>query len=132
MQPVSKMKALSVLSMAVVATMGAKTAHAAALSLYYNNIVDFDPSTNTVVQAFGYGAGNTNSASYTGPTSINIAVGDILEFGVDAVVTNNVNPDGGKLTGTITVSAGKTTKVQAIQPSFLGLATMSVTVPSTD
>jgi hypothetical protein len=127
-----KMKALSVLSMAVVATMGAKAAHAATLSLYYDNIVDFDPTTDTVVQSYGYGAGNTDGTSYTGPTSINIAQGDILEFGVDAVVTNNVNPDGGKNTGTIVVNAGKTTKTQAVQPTNLGLSTLSITVPSSD
>ncbi len=133
MQTAKKMKVSSVLSMAVAATLSARAAHAATLNIYYDNIIDYDLSTNTVVQSYGYGSGNTNNGvSYTGPTSINIAVGDILEFGIDAVVTNNVNPDGGKLTGTITVNAGKTTKVQSIQPSYLGLSSLSMVVASTD
>jgi hypothetical protein len=121
MQSAKKMKALSVLSMAVAATMGAK-AHAATLTIYYDNIVEYTPSF-TVVQSYGYGQGPI-------PTSINIAQGDFLAFGIDAVVTNNVNPVAGQTTGG-TVSKGKLTG-GAVQPSYLGLSTMSIVVPSSD
>ncbi len=130
MQSNRKLKAFSLLSMAVAATMGAKATHAATLTLYYDNIIDFNPATSTVVQSYSYGStGGDYSAM---PTSINIAQGDILEFGIDAVVTNNINPDAGKLTGTITVNEGKTTKTQAVQPSYMGMFCLSIVVPSTD
>ncbi|HEY1922533.1 MAG TPA: PEP-CTERM sorting domain-containing protein [Tepidisphaeraceae bacterium] len=122
MQSAKKMKALSVLSMAVVATMGAKAAHAATVTLYYDNINDIDASSN-VVQSYNYGTAGGDQSQI--PLTINIGVGDTLQFGVDAVVTNNVNPDAGKKTGA-------TTKSDQVQPSFLGLATFSVVVPSTD
>ena len=120
MQSAKKMKALSVLSMAVAATMGAKAAHAATVTVYYDNINDIAPS-SAVVQSYNYGS--TGGAPV--PTTINIAVGDTLQFGVDAVVTNNVNPDAGK-------KVGATTKSDLVQPSFLGLSTFSIVVPSSD
>jgi hypothetical protein len=129
MPTAKKIKTLSALSMAVVATMGAST-HAATLTLYYDNIIEFNPATSMVVQSYSYGSTGGDYSAI--PTSINIAQGDILQFGVDAVLTNNVNPDAGKLTGTITVNLGKTTKTQAVQPSFLGLSSLSIVVPSSD
>ncbi len=122
MQSAKKMKALSVLSMAVAATMGAKAAHAATVTLYYDNINVLDPSA-TVVQSYNYGTAGGDQSQI--PLTINVPVGDTFQFGVDAVVTNNVNPDAGKKTGS---SATK----DIVQPSFLGLATFSVVVPSTD
>jgi hypothetical protein len=122
MQSAKKMKALSVLSMAVAATMGAKAAHAATVTLYYDNINVLDASSN-VVQSYNYGTSGGDQSQI--PLTINVGVGDTFQFGVDAVVTNNVNPDAGKKTGS---SASK----DIAQPSFLGLATFSVVVPSTD
>ncbi len=117
-----KMKALSVLSMAVAATMGAKAAHAATVTIYYDNINVLDASA-TVVQSYNYATSGGNQSQI--PLTINVGVGDTFQFGVDAVVTNNINPDAGKKTGS---SATK----DIAQPSFLGLATFSVVVPSTD
>jgi autotransporter-associated beta strand protein len=119
MQSARKINRLSILSMAIAATLGAKTAKAATLTLYYDNIRDV-----TDDQSYGYAQGNTNGTNYTGPLTINIAVGDTFEFGIDAVVTNNINPDGGKKTGT----TGHT----IAQPSFLGLSALSIKVPSSD
>jgi hypothetical protein len=119
MQSAKKMKALSVLSMAVAATLGAKAAHGATITLYYDNINDV-----TDGQTYGYAA-QGGGTSYTGPLTINVAIGDTFEFGIDAVVTSNVNPDAGKKTGS---SSGK----DLAQPSFLGLSTLSITVPSSD
>jgi hypothetical protein len=122
MQSAKKMKTLSVLSMAVAATMGAKAAQAATVSVFYDNINDIAPD-STVVQSYNYGTAGGNPANI--PITINIGVGDTLQFGVDAVVTNNVNPDAGKKTGA-------TTKTDIVQPSFLGLSTFSIVVPSSD
>lgn len=122
MQSAKKMKALSVLSMAVAATMGAKAAHAATVTLYYDNINVLDPSSN-VVQSYNYGTALGNSSLI--PTTITVPVGDTLQFGIDAVVTNNVNPDAGKKTGSKATA-------DVLQPSFLGLSTFSIVVPSSD
>jgi hypothetical protein len=117
MQSPKKLKPLSAISCAVAATMGAHAAHGAALSLYYDNIEDV-----TTGQAYSYA---TTGGDYSQiPTTINISQGDTLEFGIDVVVTNNVNPDAGKATGT----PGHT----VVQPSYLGLSTLSIVVPSSD
>jgi hypothetical protein len=111
-----RLKAGSLLSMAVTAALGAPVARAATLTLYYDNISDSDG------QSYGYGVTGANYANV--PTTINIAVGDTFEFGIDAVVTNNVNPDAGEKTGT----PGHT----LVQPSFLGLSSLSIAIPSSD
>ncbi len=121
MQSAKKMKALSVLSMAVAATLGAKAVHGAAiLSLYLDNINVIGPD----AQSYGYAA-QGGGTSYTGPTTINIAQGDTFEFGVDAVVTGTTNPDAGQ-------KYGSATSHDVTQPSYLGLSTLSIYVPSTD
>ncbi|MGD0463956.1 MAG: hypothetical protein ABSB74_15840, partial [Tepidisphaeraceae bacterium] len=116
MQSAKKMKALSVLSMAVAATLGAKAAHGAVLTLYYDNITEILPDGSTVVQQYGYAA---NSSYAAVPTTINIAQGDTFEFGVDAVVTGAGNVDAGKKTGS-------SSKADILQPSYLGLSTLSI------
>jgi hypothetical protein len=121
MQPTSKIKALSVLSMAVAATLGASASHGAILSPYLDNITVLAPD-SSVVQSYNYASVGGNYSAI--PTTINVPVGDTFEFGIDAVVTNNVNPDAGKATGT----PGHI----AVQPSYLGLSTLSIVVPSTD
>jgi len=119
MQSAKKLRALSVLSMAAVATLGAKAAHGALLSVFYDNVNDV-----TDGQSYGYAQGNNVGGVYSGPLTINVAVGDTFEFGIDAVVTSNTNIDGGKKTGT----TGHT----VTQPANLGLSTLSFTVPSSD
>jgi hypothetical protein len=122
MQSIVKTKVISVLSMAVAATVGGKASRGATLTLYYDNIKEVAPDGTTIVQSYNY---STSGGNYSNiPTTINIAAGDTFEFGIDAVVTNNVNPDAGKSTGT----PGHI----AVQPSYLGLATLSIAVPSSD
>jgi hypothetical protein len=111
-----RLKARSVVSMAVTVVCAAPVARAATLTLYYDNISDSDG------QSYGYGVTGGNYANV--PTTINIAVGDTFEFGIDAVLTNNINPDAGEKTGT----PGHT----FVQPSYLGLSTLSIAVPSSD
>jgi hypothetical protein len=117
MKASKKLKPVSILSMAVAATLTAKAAHGAVLSLYYDNINDV-----TDGQSYSYASTGGNYSAI--PTTIHIGVGDTVEFGIDAVVTNNVNPDGGTNTGT----PGHL----AVQPSFLGLSTLSIKVSSSD
>jgi hypothetical protein len=117
MRLTTNQRKLSVLSMAIAATVSANAARGATLTLYYDNIQDL-----TDGQSYSYATTAGNYAAI--PTTINIAVGDTLQFGIDAVVTNNVNPDAGKITG----SPGHV----IAQPSFLGLSTFSIVVPSSD
>jgi hypothetical protein len=120
MQSAKKLRALSVLSMAAVATLGAKAAHGALLSVFYDNVNDVMDG-----QSYGYAQGNNVGGVYSGPLTINVAVGDTFEFGIDAVVTSNVNPDAGKTTG---LGTGHT----HLQPTNLGLSTLSFVVPSSN
>jgi hypothetical protein len=108
------------LSMAAVATLGAKAAHGALLSVFYDNVNDVMDG-----QSYGYAQGNNVGGVYSGPLTINVAVGDTFEFGIDAVVTSNVNPDAGKTTG---LGTGHT----HLQPTNLGLSTLSFVVPSSN
>jgi hypothetical protein len=117
MQSTKKLKTMSILSMAVAATLTAKAARGAVLSLYYDNVNDV-----TDGQSYSYASTGGNYSAI--PTTINVAVGDTIEFGIDVVVTNNLNPDAGKNTGV----GGHST----VQPSFLGLSTLSIKVPSSD
>jgi hypothetical protein len=126
MQSVKKMKALSVLSMAVAATLGAKAVHGAAiLSLYIDNVNVIGTDSQSYGYAAQVAASGSPQNSYTGPTTINVAVGDTFEFGVDAVVTGTTNIDAGK-------KYGSSTKADITQPSYLGLSSLSIYVPSTD
>lgn len=117
-------KALSALSIAAIAALGAKSASAATLNSYYNGVSVFQ-SDNLTPDANPSIASPTLNAST--PTTITLTVGEFLDFGIDAVVTNNINPDAGKNTGT----TGKTTTRQ-IQPSNLGLAQLGFRIPSSD
>jgi hypothetical protein len=117
MRSAKDLKAFSVLSMAIAAAMGARSVPAASLTLYYDNIQDL-----TDGQTYNYG---TVGGNYSGiPTTINVSVGDTFQFGIDAVLTNNINPVGGKLTGA--------TGHDIVQPSYLGLSTLAIVVPSSD
>jgi hypothetical protein len=142
MQADKKLKALSVLSMAVAATVGAGVAHGAAiLSLYIDNVNVIGSDS----QSYGYAA-QGGGTSYTGPTTITIQQGDTFEFGVDAVVSGTTNPDAGLNYGgtahftftTHGTGSNKTTTTTTsisggqIQPSYLGLSSLSIYVPSTD
>ncbi len=122
MQATRKMNTSLALSIAVTFTLAAKPVHSAVLTLYYDNIYVIAPDAVTVLQTYNYASTGGNYSEI--PTTINIAVGDTFEFGIDAVVTDNVNPDAGNATGT----AGHI----AVQPSFLGLNSLSIKIPSTD
>lgn len=133
-------KILSALSMAAVATLAAKSAHGATLSLYYgqdsgglansNNVVvvspTYSPSTSTQNTAGGFEYFGTSPTAVqiapSGPTTITVPVGSYLSLAIDAVLTGNSNPDGGKKTSTKNIQ----------QPSFLGLSELGMTVTSTD
>jgi hypothetical protein len=117
MQSAKKMKALSVLSMAAAATLGANAAQGAALTLYYDNITELAPN-SSIVQSFNYANVGGNYSAI--PTAINITVGDTFEFGIDAVLSGNANPNAGTYIGGV------------LQPSYLGLSTLGIVVPSSD
>jgi hypothetical protein len=117
-------KALPILSMAIATTLGAKSAHGATLSLYYDNIFVLNNIGN-VVQSYYYGQDGGDYSQI--PTIIHVGLGDTVSFGIDAVVTNNINPDAGKKTG-----HGPDSHNDHVQPSFLGLSMLSIVVPSTD
>src|SRR5450432_3675995 len=97
MQSSRKLKAASAFSMAIIATLSARDAGGATLTSYYDNITEFDPSGN-VVQSYSYATSGGNYLNI--PNTIHIAVGDTFSLGIDAVVTNNINPHGGLKTGT--------------------------------
>jgi hypothetical protein len=115
-----KIKNWSILSAAVFTTLGANQARSADLTLYYDNIIYVTGF--GVPQTFSY---STSGGDYSQiPTTFNVALGDTFQFGIDAVVTNNINPDGGQTTGKV----GHV----AVQPSFLGLSELGIQIPSTD
>jgi hypothetical protein len=130
---------LSALSMAVAATLAPKSAPGVTLTLYYGQDPNYSNSNNSIFISNTYNpsasatdaAGNpeffgpapTNvTVSQTAPTTIVMPVGDYLSLAVDAVLTGNVNPDGGKNTGT----GGPTT--HQVQPSFLGLQDLGLDI----
>jgi len=132
-------KILSALSMAAVATLAAKSAHGATLSLYYgqdpslansNNAVVVSPtytpgtSSQNATGGFEYfgAAGLPQAIAPSGPTTINLPVGSYLSLAIDAVLTGNSNPDGGK----------KTSSKNITQPSFLGLSELGMSIGSSD
>jgi hypothetical protein len=130
-------KILSALSMAAVATLAAKAAHGATLSLFYgqdlytnsNNNVDvgtgFNSASSTLDAAgspqYLTGAVVPEVVSQTGPTTIVLPVGSFLSLAIDAVLTGNGNgPDSGQTEG------------GQVQPTNLGLGELSVGISSTD
>jgi hypothetical protein len=122
MQLRKKVKNWSILSAAVFTTLGANEARSADLSLYYDNITYVPNFTAGSTHTFSY---STTAGDYSQiPTTFNVAIGTTFEFGIDAVVTNNINPDGGQTTGKV----GHV----AVQPSFLGLSELGIQIPSTD
>jgi len=117
MQSAKKMKTLSALSMAAAATLGANAVRGAALTLYYDNITELAPN-SSIVQSYNYANVGGNYSAI--PTAINITVGDIFEFGIDAVLANDVNPNAGTSIGGV------------LQPPYLGLSTLGIVVSSSD
>ncbi len=117
MRSTTNLRKLSALSVAVAATIGANSVRGATVTVFYDNIHDL-----TDGQSYSYATTAGNYAAI--PTTINVAVGDTFQFGIDAVVTNNINSDAGKVTGT----SGH----DIAQPSYLGLSTLAIIVPSTD
>jgi hypothetical protein len=123
--------------MAAAATFAAKAAHGATLTLYYGQDPVYANSNNGVDVGTGFtkaGVGTTNLqgetqylatavpqvVSQTAPTTITVPVGGFLSLAIDAVLTGNVSPDGGK------------TEAGIVQPTNLGLGELSVGISSTD
>jgi hypothetical protein len=136
-------KMLSALSVAAVTALASHAASGVTLSMFYGNDPNYSNSNNAVIVGSGltpsysaanfdltgaaeYFAAHTNvSVSQTKPTTITVPVGDYLSLAVDAVVTGNVNPDGGK-------STGPGTKSDVVQPNYLGLSDLGVEFNSSD
>ncbi len=135
----------SALSMAAVAALAANAAYGVTLTMYYGNDPNYSNSNNAIIIGSGftpaysaasfdktgwpeYFANHTNVAvSQTSPTTITLPVGDYLSLAVDAMLTGNVNPDGGENTGTGTKPSN-----HQIQPSYLGLSSLSFGFISSD
>ncbi len=135
----------SALSMAAAAAIAANAAYGITLTMYYGSDPNYSNSNNAVIIGNGfspsysaasfdktgspeYFANHTNVAvSQTSPTTITLPIGDYLSLAVDAILTGNVNPDGGENTGTGTKPSN-----HQVQPSYLGLAGLGLKVPSTD
>jgi hypothetical protein len=136
---------VSALSMAAAAALATNAAYGVTLTMYYGNDPNYSNSNNAIIIGNGftpsysaatfdqtgspeYFANHTNvPVSQTGPTTITLPVGDYLSLAVDAILTGNVNPDGGKNTG-----MGTKPSNHQVQPSYLGLAGLGLKVPSTD
>ena len=135
MRSSKKTKTLSALSMAAAAALGwgVKASHAATLSLYYNA----GSSSSSVIDAIGYGttaaaaAARANTAIIN-PTSsavtVSVPLGDYVEFGISAILSNNPNPIAGQ---TLSTPSGKSTGISA-GPSNLGLSILSFQIKSSD
>jgi hypothetical protein len=138
-------KILSAISMAAAAAMSAQAAHGMTLSMFYGNDPSYANSNNAVIvgsnfigtgtpssntnkgfQYFGTTASltHTNVAITGGVQTITIPIGDYVSLAIDALLTGNVNADGGVAT--------KTTSGTPAQPSFLGLSQLDVFVPSSN
>jgi len=139
-------KVLSALSIAAGATLATQMASGAVLTMFYDNVAVIDNTWSYNGPAFGQnansvgsgnivtsetpistiGAGGTAAPIVQGAVNtINMSVGQVLEFGLDAVLTGNTNPDGGKTTN------GTGTK-GTVQPLNLGTASIAVRIPSSD
>lgn len=134
---------LSALSMAAAAALSAKAAHGATLTLYYGNDSSYANSNNSVMVGTGYNPNTSNTDGVgesqffttevpvaitpgtTAAQTIVVPVGSYLSIAVDAVLTGDVNPVAGNSTGT-----GGSHNL--VQPSFLGLQAVSMSVSSTD
>jgi len=132
-------KILSALSMAAVATLAAKSTHGATLNLFYgqdpllsnsNNAVVVSPTytafpaTQNATGGFEYfgATGVPQVIAPSGPTTITVPIGSYLSLAIDAVLTGNSNPDGGK----------STSGAHRVQPSFLGLSELGMSIASSD
>jgi PEP-CTERM motif len=136
---------VSVLSMAAAAALTANAAYGVTLTMYYGSDPNYSNSNNAVIIGNGfspsysassfdktgspeYFANHTNVAvSETHPTTITMPIGDYLSLAIDAILTGNVNPDGGENTG-----MGTRPSNHQVQPSYLGLTSLGLEVPSTD
>jgi hypothetical protein len=138
MRPTKKSgKILAALSMAAAAALAAKSAHGATLTLYYgrdtyansNNNVDvatgfnkLGVGTNAVGEKQYLSGAVAQTVSQIAHSTINLPIGSYLSLAIDAVLTGNVSPDGGKTEPTGGL----------VQPTNLGLAELSVGISSTD
>jgi hypothetical protein len=136
-------KILSALSMAAVAALASK-ANAASLTLFYGQDT-YANSNNGVFVGTGYNLGgspafNSSNSDNVGettffsaattetvnqqgsPTTITVPVGSYLSLAIDALLTGDVNTQAGS---NLKNDAGP-------QPSFLGLASLGLTIASSD
>jgi hypothetical protein len=118
MQSTKQAKVLSALAIAAVAGLGAQHAYAATLTSYYaNGIISTVPANGTGTSKIVIGVNATVvDISGANPT-ITVPAGDYIQYGVAAVVTNNINPDGG-----IGTATGPASGASIVQPTNLGLA----------
>jgi len=137
MQSAKKVKALSALSLAAAAVVGfgVKSASAATLSLFYNAGGTGAAGTVDAVK-IGTSSALTGAAAGTNVTvnpsaaavTINIPVGDYVEFGVSALVSNNVNG----IAGSTLKTSGGLAAGGVAQPTYLGLSGLAVQISSSD
>jgi hypothetical protein len=131
-------KALPAISMAAAAVLAAKSAQAQLVTPYYGNAGGSHLTSSATTWTTNSVYLATNSTGNVGITyenitgsaaqTITVPVGDYLFLAVDVVTSSNPNgsSDAGKVEGNTTGDPG------AVQPSYLGLATLGITVPSSD
>jgi hypothetical protein len=144
MQSAKKTKRiLSAISMAAAAAMSAQAVHGMTLTTFYGNDTSYANSNNAIIVGTNYApaaggkldtaggleyfqaGSHTNVAVTGGIQTITIPIGDYVSLAIDALLTGNVNADGGKATGS-------SASVDTVQPSYLGLSQMDVTIPSSN
>jgi hypothetical protein len=136
---------VSALSMAAAAALATNAAFGVTLTMYYGNDPNYSNSNNAIIIGNGftpsysaatfdqtgspeYFANHTNvPVSQTGPTTITMPVGDYLSLAIDAILTGNVNPQGG-----VDIGLGTKPSNHQVQPSYLGLSSLEINIRSTD
>ncbi|MGA2439467.1 MAG: PEP-CTERM sorting domain-containing protein [Tepidisphaeraceae bacterium] len=125
-------KVLSTISMAAAATIVARSAQAQIMIAPFYAQAQSGATANFTNGVFiensakNFGTATFESISNSTPTTINVPVGDYLFMAMDAVITGNPNPDGGKFTGATNSDSGAT------QPSNMGFSAISIHIESTD
>jgi len=118
--------------MATAATLAAKAASATVtITPYYGNDQSGTTPNAVIIATDSIGDNSTIEDLTQGAVNtINMPLGDYLFMAVDAVVTGDSNPDGGKrenVNGITTKTSGS-----VVQPQYLGLSAIGVQVLSSD
>jgi hypothetical protein len=138
MQPAKKnlTKALSVVSMAAAAALAAKAQAQPVVTPYYGNDTTANTPNLMEVTNAAATAYTIETLSESAINTVTMPVGGYLYMAIDIVVSNDVNPDGGNTTGTKTVTTSgtkhTTTTAYQVQPTNLGLASVSFNIGSSD